>query len=77
MMSLAEVLPVVEGLTHDDQMELFRILAEKLEPMKQPFPFQPHKIYYVYSPYDAYGAGRALMEAKKQTQAKKVNPDAL
>ncbi len=71
-MSLAEVLPVVEQLTQEDQMALFRILAEKLEPFKLPFPLQPNKIYYVYSPYDAYGGGRALMEAKARLQAKKV-----
>jgi hypothetical protein len=76
-MSLAEVLPTIEKLTHDDQLELFRILAEKLQPMKQPFPFQPQKIYYIYSPYDAYGAGRMLMEAKKRLQTNRVDPDAI
>lgn len=70
-MSLADVLPAVEQLAQEDQLALLRILTEKLEPFKLPFPFQPTKIYYVYSPYDAYGAGKVLLEAKAKLQAKK------
>ena len=65
-MSLTEVLSLVEQLTPEEQMELYRILAGKLESSKLPFPFQPKKIYYVCSPYDAYGAARLMREAKER-----------
>ena len=29
-------------------------------------PFEPHKIYYLPTPYHTFGAGRALMQAMQQ-----------
>jgi hypothetical protein len=32
-------------------------------------PFEPHKIYYLPTPYNTFGAGRALMQAMQQTDS--------
>lgn len=70
-MSLAEVLPTIEKLTDDDQKVLFHILAEKFVPV-QPTPmYQPKKVYYLYTPYNMYGAARLMREAKERAQAAK------
>lgn len=71
-MSLTEVFPTISKLTRQQKMRLILRLAKELGLKDDVFVAQPKRIYYVYSPYDAYGAGRALMEAKKLLQKKKV-----
>lgn len=68
-MSLAEVLPTIEELSEDDQKLLFHILAEKFVPIQQSISPQPKKIYYVYTPYNMYGAARLMREAKERKQS--------
>ncbi|HID51294.1 MAG TPA: hypothetical protein EYP41_04550 [Anaerolineae bacterium] len=64
-MTLNEFLPVVQQLSVLDKIRLIRILAEELDTEKNIFPFEPHKIYYLATPYNLFGAGRALMDAMK------------
>jgi hypothetical protein len=62
-MSLTELLPVVRQLPALDKLRLIRILAEELDTTEDIFPFEPNKIYYLPTPYNSFGAGRALMQA--------------
>ncbi len=65
-MTLAELLPVVHKLPAQDKLKLIRILAEDLDIKADIFPFQPNKIYYLPTPYNSFGAGKALMAAMKR-----------
>ncbi len=71
-MSLTEILPAVKQLPTLDKIRLIRILAEELDTDKEIFPFQPYKIYYLLTPYNAFGVARALMDAMKTTDYKFV-----
>ena len=62
-MTLTELLPAVRQLPVQDKLRLLHILAEELDPQEDISPFEPHKVYYLPTPYDALGAGKALMDA--------------
>ena len=64
-MSLTEILPAVRQLATLDKIRLIRILAQELDTEKDIFAFEPHKIYYMVTPYNVFGAGRALMDAMR------------
>ena len=68
-MTLAELLPAVRELPAQDKLKLIRILAEDLDTDANIWPLEPHKIYDLPTPYDMFGAGRALMEAMKQADS--------
>jgi hypothetical protein len=40
-------------------------LAEELDTKEGIFPFEPYKVYYLPTPYNVFGAGKALMNAMK------------
>jgi hypothetical protein len=69
-MTLAELLPAIRQLPALDKLRLIRILAEDLDTADDIAPFEPHKIYYLPTPYDTFGAGRALMQALQQTDSR-------
>lgn len=62
-MTLTEILPAVRQLPAPDKLKLIRILEEELGPDDEVYPFEPHKVYYLATPYGAFGAGSALMKA--------------
>lgn len=64
-MTLTDLLPTIQQLPALDKLRLIRILAEELDTDEDMYPLQPHKLYYLPTPYHAYGAGRALMAALK------------
>ena len=68
-MTLSEILPTVRQLPTVDKLRLIRILAEDLDPEKNMFSFDPYKIYYLATPYNVFGAGKALMEAAEMSDA--------
>jgi hypothetical protein len=68
-MTLTEILPTVRQLPTVDKIRLIRILAEDLDTEKGLFPFEPYKIYYLATPYNIFGAGKALMEATEKSDA--------
>jgi len=68
-MTLAELLPAIRQLPALEKLRLIRILAEDLDTAEDIAPFEPHKIYYLPTPYDTFGAGRALMQAMQQTDS--------
>ena len=70
-MTLIELLPAVRQLPPQDKLRLIRILAEELDVKDDIFPFQPGKIYYLPTPYNSFGAGKALMEAMNQADDRK------
>jgi hypothetical protein len=69
-MTLAEILPTVRQLPTLDKIRLLRILAEELDTAEDIFPFEPYKIYYLPTPYDMFGAGRALMDAMAKAHSR-------
>jgi hypothetical protein len=68
-MTLIEILPAVRQLPTLDKIRLIRILAQELDTEEVSFPFEPYKIYYLMTPYNVFGAGKALMDAMKSTEA--------
>lgn len=68
-MTLTEILPTVRQLPILDKIRLIRILAEELDLEQSIFPFEPYKIYYLATPYNVFGAGKALMDAMKMADA--------
>jgi hypothetical protein len=64
-MTLTELLPMIQQLSAIDKRELIRILIAEEEISEDIFPLEPYKIYYLPTPYDAFGAGAALIEAMK------------
>ena len=66
-MTLKELLPAVRQLPASDKVRLIRILAEELDTVEDISPLQPHKIYYLPTPYNIAGAGKILMENMEQT----------
>ena len=65
-LTLAEILPLIQQLSAQDKLKLIRILAETLEAKEDIYPFQPNKIYYLPTPYNSFGAGKALVDAVKK-----------
>ena len=68
-MTLTEILPSIRQLPALDKIRLIRILANELDNVEDIFPFEPYKIYYLPTPYNTFGAGKALMEAMKMSGA--------
>ena len=64
-MTLTEILPTIRQLPVLDKIRLIRILAEELDIETNIFPFEPYKIYYLVTPYNMFGAGKALMDAMR------------
>ena len=68
-MTLAELLPAIRQLPALEKLRLIRILAEELDTDDDIAPFEPHKIYYLPTPYHTFGAGSALMHAMQLTDS--------
>jgi len=68
-MTLTEILPTVRQLPILDKIRLIRILAQELDTEENIFPFEPYKVYYLPTPYNVFGAGKALMNAMKTADA--------
>jgi len=64
-MPFTELLPEIRRLPALEKLRLIRILAEELDSEDDIYPLQPHRVYYLATPYDTYGAGRALMNAMR------------
>lgn len=67
-MTMTELLPSIRQLSTSEKLRLIRILAEELDTKEKEdmFPFQPDRVYYLPTPYQSFGAGRALMTAMEQ-----------
>lgn len=61
-MTITELLPMIRQLSCSDKLKLIRILAE-LDTNDDISPLEPHKVYYLPTPYDSFGAGEILMQA--------------
>jgi len=64
-MTFTELLPAIQRLPASEKLRLIRILAEELDTEEDIYPLQPHKVYYLATPYQSYGTGRVLMTAMK------------
>jgi hypothetical protein len=69
-MTLGEILSAVRQLPTADKLKLIRILAEDLDTGEDIFPLTPHKVYYLPTPYHAYGAGKVLLDAMQTGEDK-------
>ncbi len=67
-MTLAELLPAIQQLPAADKLKLIRVLAEELDGPEDISPLVPHHLYYLPTPYDAFGAGQALLDAMEQAE---------
>ena len=65
-MTLAELLPAIQGLPAADKLKLIRVLAEELDAPVDVSPLTQHHLYYLPTPYDTFGAGRALLDAMER-----------
>lgn len=61
-MTLTDLLPMVRQLPMQDKLKLLRILAEELDTEENISPLEPHKNYYLPTPYNVFGAGEVLMQ---------------
>lgn len=68
-MTLTEILPAIRQLPALDKIRLIRILAEELDLEENLFPFEPYKTYYLPTPYNTFGAGKALMDAMRMADS--------
>ena len=66
-MTLAELLADVKKLSVSEKIKLIRSLAEELDSDEDISPLQPFKTYYLPTPYNLFGVGKALMEEMNQT----------
>jgi hypothetical protein len=62
-MNLTEIIPVVRELPAADKLKLIQLLAEELDSNEDISPFEPHKVYYLPTPYNSFGAAEILMKA--------------
>jgi hypothetical protein len=67
-MTLAELIPAVQDLPAADKLKLIRVLAKELDTGDDISPLVPNKVYYLPTPYDAFGTGQALMDAMQQAE---------
>jgi hypothetical protein len=67
-MTFTELLSAIQRLPAIEKLRLIRILAEELDTEEDIYPLQPHKVYYLPTPYQSYGTGRALMTAIKASE---------
>jgi hypothetical protein len=67
-MTLAELIPAIHDLPATDKLKLIRVLAEELDAGDDISPLVPHKVYYVATPYNAFGVGQALMDAMEHAE---------
>ena len=67
-MTLAELLPSIQHLPVSEKLRLIRVLAEELDSGEDISPLTPHKVYYMATPYEISGAGRALLDAAAQAE---------
>ena len=66
-MTLTDILPAALELPVWDKIELIRALAEKLKLDDELSLLNPNRTYYVYSPYAAHGAARAMAKALRES----------
>ncbi|MBI4673801.1 MAG: hypothetical protein HY741_19310 [Chloroflexi bacterium] len=69
-MLLTEVLPTVQQLSRNDKLHLVRILVDELDATNEIAPFEPNKVYHIYTPYNMYGVAHLLMEAFEKAKPK-------
>ncbi len=70
-MTLEELVPAAKELSAADKIKLIRVLVEDLDTSEDTSPFEPGKTYYLATPYEAIGAGQALLEAMKRADSEK------
>jgi len=63
MMSLAELIPVLQALPHTDKLRLLQFLVSELAQEEGVSPFDPNLTYPLWTPYHAFEAADTLLQA--------------
>ncbi|HBQ99639.1 MAG: hypothetical protein J7524_22260 [Roseofilum sp. Belize BBD 4] len=66
-MTLTELLPSIQELSHLDKIKLIRLLAEDIESRAEIAPLEPGKTYDLLTPYNIFGAGKILMQVMESS----------
>ncbi len=67
-MSLTEFLPIIRALSSSEKAQLFDMLKAELTGEDNIAPLEHDKTYSLWTPYGAFGAARALMNALQEAQ---------
>ncbi len=68
LMSLAEILPNVRGLSAADKLRLIRLLAEDVDPAPDIAPLEHGRVYTLSTPVFEAGAADALRRELESAQ---------
>ena len=68
--TLNEIIPSVKQLSSIDKVKLIRILAEDLDKSESVYPLEPHKVYYLHTPYNMFGVAEMLMDTSETSEIK-------
>jgi hypothetical protein len=71
-MSLTELIPLVESLSHPDQVTLFKHLSTKIPNPDLQAIFSADE-YSIVSPYDSFDAAEILMQAIRDDKAQSTH----
>ena len=67
-MSLTELIPIIHTLSNSEKAQLFDLLKAELTREDNIAPLEHDKTYPLWTPYGAFGAARALMDALQEAQ---------
>jgi len=67
-MSFAELLPIVKALPQPEKLQLIAILQDEV--LEDISPLEHHKTYWIWTPFNSYGAAEALMNAMSEDKKK-------
>ena len=67
-MSFAELLPIVQALPQPEKLQLIEILQDEV--LEDISPLEHHKTYWIWTPFNSYGAAEALMNAMSEDKKK-------
>jgi len=67
-MSLTELIPLIRTLSDTEKAQLFDMLKAELAREDSIAPLEHEKTYSLWTPYGAFGAARALLNALQEAQ---------
>ena len=67
-MSLTELIPIIRALSSREKVQLFDLLKAELTREDNIAPLEHDKTYPLWTPYGAFGAARALLNALQEAQ---------
>jgi hypothetical protein len=65
LVSIAEIMPIVQALSRSEKLELARLIIDGLAKQESPPGFKEGHVYAIYTPEYAPGAAAQLAEVLK------------